>query len=268
MLKSPLLLLQLYELVLPCTCCLHLLLQMLQMLAAAFLLQAPLAHHPSVLKFWDVGKDLSIFLSLWAVSTPFPCDVPFLQVDLNLHQTNSASIHSLTNLVCKVSGGFGQTHNSLTLADRCYIYSGLIYHPGICAIQHTAFFQLCKTKGISFNVKERAGTLFHLVDTLSKGCLGLICVGQDAEEALSHFWAAVEFLQYQLDNTNVDDSQTNFHHVAAACRTLNQSRLLALANRNRRKQKAVADPDYQEGSRSVHGENHGLEGSHKDQPTA
>eukprot|EP00995_Heteronema_vittatum_P005497 NODE_1864_length_876_cov_260.911729_g1299_i0.p3 GENE.NODE_1864_length_876_cov_260.911729_g1299_i0~~NODE_1864_length_876_cov_260.911729_g1299_i0.p3 ORF type:complete len:80 (+),score=42.59 NODE_1864_length_876_cov_260.911729_g1299_i0:31-240(+) len=53
-----------------------------------------------------------------------------------------------------------------------------------------------------------------------------VCVGKDTKEALAHFWAAVEFMQHQLDNTGVDDHQTNFGHIAAACRALNQDRVV------------------------------------------
>mmetsp|Transcript_125327 Transcript_125327/g.217268 ORF Transcript_125327/g.217268 Transcript_125327/m.217268 type:complete len:953 (-) Transcript_125327:255-3113(-) len=153
-------------------------------------------------------------------------------VDLDLHLRPNAAIHSLAKFVGRAPGA---TLDQATCQP--YVYSGLIYHPGIAKIQHSTFFQLCRTKGISFNVQDRTGTLFHLVDSLLRACLGVLCVGQSLDGALGYFWSAVEFFQHQLDTTNVDDHQTNLPHVSAVCRTLNQKRLYALATKNKHKRR-------------------------------
>eukprot|EP00996_Jenningsia_fusiforme_P005966 NODE_70_length_3522_cov_45.796142_g62_i0.p1 GENE.NODE_70_length_3522_cov_45.796142_g62_i0~~NODE_70_length_3522_cov_45.796142_g62_i0.p1 ORF type:complete len:721 (+),score=127.27 NODE_70_length_3522_cov_45.796142_g62_i0:1197-3359(+) len=138
-------------------------------------------------------------------------------VDLDLQLTDSAAIHELLLLVC---GGLPAA--TTRLCSRNYLYSGIIHHPQIANLQHSTFFTICKQKGISFDMQEKVGSLFHLVDSLARGCFGVMCSGLVAEQAVAYLAAAVEFIQLELDNTGIDESDTNLHHVAAACRALNR----------------------------------------------
>eukprot|EP01012_Entosiphon_sulcatum_P042182 TRINITY_DN56143_c0_g1_i1.p1 TRINITY_DN56143_c0_g1~~TRINITY_DN56143_c0_g1_i1.p1 ORF type:complete len:918 (-),score=137.70 TRINITY_DN56143_c0_g1_i1:24-2777(-) len=154
-------------------------------------------------------------------------------VGLDLHWTTPALAYKLFRLIATPAGGLYDTKSGTTASggppgtERCFVYSGLIYHPAISTIRHSSFFNMCKARGISFDVHERTGTLFHMVDTLLRGCFGVICVGKTETEAVAHFSVLVEFLQNQLYSAQgqTDDTVTNFHHVAAACRVLNQDKL-------------------------------------------
>jgi hypothetical protein len=60
------------------------------------------------------------------------------------------------------------------LYNRCYVYIGLMRHPTFPTWHHTAFFNQCRQKGISFDIQNRTGTIFHLVETLLRGTFGVL----------------------------------------------------------------------------------------------
>ncbi len=49
------------------------------------------------------------------------------------------------------------------------------------------------------------GTVFHLVDSLEQGCIGLLCCGVDVAEALAYYSAGVMFLQDNIGGRGIQD---------------------------------------------------------------
>lgn len=150
-------------------------------------------------------------------------------VDFKPHLTRNAALHSFISLVTDAQTNV-QTGQSLALASSPnphplhYSYSGLIYHPYIGALRHSVFFNLCRQKGLSFDITNRAGVLFHLVDVLLCGCLGIIVVGLSDSAAAMTMIDATEFLQQQLSSAgaSIDDIDSNFSYIATAARNLSQ----------------------------------------------
>ena len=44
-----------------------------------------------------------------------------------------------------------------------------MHHPNLSKIQYSNFFNLCRMKGISFDLQEKEGTAFNLVDSFATG---------------------------------------------------------------------------------------------------
>ncbi|KAJ9461415.1 hypothetical protein DIPPA_25769 [Diplonema papillatum] len=144
-------------------------------------------------------------------------------VDLDLHLTNNSLIHRLFQFT---TGSKPDPHTGLCLADDGtplrYVYSGLVYHPYIAALRHSVFFNRCKLKGLAFDTVDRTGTLFHLVDSILKGCVGVLCISKTEDGAVRELSEAMEFIQQQLTNSSGDEADSNFASAAAAARALFQ----------------------------------------------
>jgi hypothetical protein len=113
-----------------------------------------------------VGVDLIAFvddqrlLRVWAV-------------DLNLRLTQSAAIFGLFDFLLggeydEQNGNYYATKRRAgaepagapLLRDesdrRCYVMNELLYHPDLAYVHHSAFFNMCRLKGISFDLQARA----------------------------------------------------------------------------------------------------------------
>ena len=145
-------------------------------------------------------------------------------VDLELHLTNNSLAHRLFQCASgtTMNPETGQCISSSSNEPLHYVYSGLIYHPFIGALRHSVFFNHCKLRGLAFDTVERIGTVFHLVDSILRGCVGVLCIGKAEEDSVRMLSEAIEFIQQQLTNSNVEESDSNFSCAAAAARSLFQ----------------------------------------------
>lgn len=78
--------------------------------------------------------------------------------------------------------------------ERCFVAHNYLYHPGLRTIQYGSFFNLCRVQGISYDLENRVGTAFTLVDTLAGGVLGFVCAGRSYSDALRVAAVTIAFL--------------------------------------------------------------------------
>ena len=124
-------------------------------------------------------------------------------VDLNLRLTHTAVTFSFFDFL--VGGAFdsatGRYHTQPEGGPpqpRAYVMNEMLYHKQLGAIHHSAFFNLCRLKGVSFDLQERTGTVFNLMDSFIGGTLGIQTVGTSLLDALRKFADCLDFMQKQV----------------------------------------------------------------------
>eukprot|EP00658_Telonema_sp_P-2_P047849 TRINITY_DN36424_c0_g1_i2.p1 TRINITY_DN36424_c0_g1~~TRINITY_DN36424_c0_g1_i2.p1 ORF type:complete len:356 (+),score=91.48 TRINITY_DN36424_c0_g1_i2:319-1386(+) len=154
-----------------------------------------------------VGIDFVVFLDestnnlrLWAV-------------DLNLRMTSSLCGFRLFSFLTK-NGQFdpktgtyhsGGAQNALGEAatptsgskktERAFVHVDMLANPKMSEVQHTAFFNLCRLRGVSYDLKLMMGTAFKLVDSFVCGAVGLISIQPTREKALGSMCEALDFIR-------------------------------------------------------------------------
>ena len=100
---------------------------------------------------------------------------------------------------------------------RSYVVFDTIYHPNLATMQYGAFFNLCRLKGVAFDLQERVGSAFMLVDSLAGGMLGVLCVGRTPRGALKAMNNSLQFISDQVGSfaqkSEFDDEQSNFAQI-------------------------------------------------------
>ena len=141
-------------------------------------------------------------------------------VDLNVRMTHSALTFGFFHFLVK---GHFDPHTGLyhaTQADDCmvtdmqrsYVMNELLFHPQLFSIRHSVFFNLCRLKGVSFDLQERTGTVFNLMDSFARGVIGILTVGKTLLDALRKFADCLEFIQRQVGLATTK-STTKSHEV-------------------------------------------------------
>lgn len=85
-----------------------------------------------------------------------------------------------------------------SLSARHYVVSQYIRHPNLATIQYSNFFNLCRMKGISFDLQEKRGTAFNLVGSFASGALGIMGVGTSLLECFTTVERGLLFIQQQV----------------------------------------------------------------------
>jgi hypothetical protein len=86
---------------------------------------------------------------------------------------------------------------------RHYVVHDYIYHPNLSSLQYSTFFNLCRLQGVSFDLKQKCGTAFMLVDSLAAGVLGMMSVAETRFEALRGMSQTFEFMQEQVGTRSI-----------------------------------------------------------------
>ena len=105
---------------------------------------------------------------------------------------------------------------------RSYVVFDTIYHPNLATMQYGAFFNLCRLKGVSFDLQESTSTVFSIVDSLAGGVLGVMAVGTSADDSVRLMHRSFEFVQEQVgttsERTEFEEEDGNFADLCLVVR--------------------------------------------------
>jgi hypothetical protein len=82
--------------------------------------------------------------------------------------------------------------------ERCYTVVNYIYQPNLATLQFSSFFNMCRLKGVAFDLRAKEGVAFMMMDSLASGTLGMQCVGRDQASSLQGMEQALSFLQEEI----------------------------------------------------------------------
>lgn len=110
------------------------------------------------------------------------------------------------------------------LIERTYTVVDYIYQPNLSSLQFGSFFNMCRLKGVSFDLRSRAGTAFLMSDSLAAGTLGLLCVGENLLNSLEALVNGLSFLVEQAGSlklgSHVYREESNLNEIIIAAKAL------------------------------------------------
>ncbi|ORC90065.1 IQ calmodulin-binding protein motif family protein [Trypanosoma theileri] len=146
-------------------------------------------------------------------------------VDVDLYLTNNAAAHSFACLITdsEWDDETGLCYFRGTRQSLYYAYSGLIHSPFISAVRHSNFFSLCQSRGLSFDTERHVGLVFHMVDVLLRGCIGVLSVGKDRSYITRIMKEFQSLLNLELPKQSEHSSESNFVYFSSAIHQLVRS---------------------------------------------
>eukprot|EP01025_Chloroclados_australasicus_P054630 TRINITY_DN64872_c0_g1_i1.p2 TRINITY_DN64872_c0_g1~~TRINITY_DN64872_c0_g1_i1.p2 ORF type:complete len:164 (+),score=18.20 TRINITY_DN64872_c0_g1_i1:28-492(+) len=86
---------------------------------------------------------------------------------------------------------------------RFFVSIDSLFNPTIARIPIVQFFQKCRINGFCFDMEERLGTAFNLMQCMCGGVLGILCVGWSQYDALSELAQVMDFLMAMVNDRSV-----------------------------------------------------------------
>ena len=109
---------------------------------------------------------------------------------------------------------------------RYCVASTRLQHSNLRVVHYGVFFQLCRANGVGFDVAEREGSLFMLLDGVRREHLALLTAYDTLETALGAFARNLNLIAHELSSPH-SAGHTNFH---ALLRDIDSVYRLALEN--------------------------------------
>ncbi|KEG15250.1 IQ calmodulin-binding protein motif family protein [Trypanosoma grayi] len=146
-------------------------------------------------------------------------------VDVDLCLTNNAAAHRFACLITDSTWDpeNGSCTSGGTQESLSYAYSGIIHSPFLSAVRHGTFFSLCHSRGLSFDRDRRSGLVFHMIDVLLRGCLGVLSVGTQRGHVTKVMKEFQNLLNLELPKQSEHSAQSNFVYFSSAIHQLVRS---------------------------------------------
>ena len=93
--------------------------------------------------------------------------------------------------------------------NRYAVWSARLHHSNLSVLHYSVFFQMCRAHGVGFDIRERQGTIFTLLEADRHENLGMVAIGDGLQGTLSSFAYNLNAIHQEI-TTNSMQGRSNF----------------------------------------------------------
>ncbi|CAF3609709.1 unnamed protein product [Rotaria socialis] len=103
----------------------------------------------------------------------------------------------------------GAPEYTIVEKNRYGILSSKLYHRNLSNLHYSIFFQICRTHGVGFDIREKQGTIFTLYECDHHEHIGMITISDTLKTTLSNFACYLNTIYQEITPVDMQES-SNF----------------------------------------------------------
>ncbi|CAF3362603.1 unnamed protein product [Rotaria socialis] len=93
--------------------------------------------------------------------------------------------------------------------NRFAVWSARLHHSNLSVLHYSVFFQMCRAHGVGFDVRDKQGTVFELLECQRHENIGMITIGDTLQNTLSNFAYNLNAINQEITTTSMK-GRSNF----------------------------------------------------------
>jgi len=95
---------------------------------------------------------------------------------------------------------------------RFAVMTPRLFHTNLSLVHYSVFFQMCRAHHIGYDVREREGSIFTLIDSFKREMLGMLVIEPDLVSALKAFSRNLSTVHQEISSPNMP-GENNFNSL-------------------------------------------------------
>ena len=95
---------------------------------------------------------------------------------------------------------------------RFAVISPRLFHTNLSLVHYSVFFQMCRAHHIGYDIREREGSIFTLIDSFKREMLGMLVIEPDLVSALKAFTRNLSTVHQEISSPNMP-GENNFNSL-------------------------------------------------------
>lgn len=105
----------------------------------------------------------------------------------------------------------------------------MVVHDPLKYTHDEAFFKVCRMRGIAFDIINRVGALFFMVDSIVGGALSILCIGNSRKKAIEIALHTLTFISREF---GMDAETSTLRYENLTTMVINLKKLLRAQDRS------------------------------------
>ena len=89
--------------------------------------------------------------------------------------------------------------------NRYAVWSSRLHHSNLSVLHYSVFFQMCRAHGVGFDIREKQGSIFTLLECDHHENLGMITISDTLQNTLSNFVCYLNGIYQEITTTDIQD---------------------------------------------------------------
>jgi hypothetical protein len=103
--------------------------------------------------------------------------------------------------------------------NRFAVWSSRLHHSNLSVLHYSVFFQMCRAHGVGFDIRDKQGSVFTLLEGDRHENIGMVTIGDTLQGTLSNFAYNLNAIHQEITTASMQGRSNFMVNIRYFCTT-------------------------------------------------